>query len=175
MVALTAAAASTSISGSKLNVKVSAKKEVRGSRLPAFGHSVPYRFQRLDIVLLIMAGIFTGSSIVDPTIIGGASLMVNPSTTEMINLPWAQNGCFPVVIAIHNVTRHVHCRGRPIVSLLQSIETRIVVQNVVFVEPLAAPNTLSSVQIDGAKEPLGVTHRSKLSVALRRPFSGQES
>ena len=55
---------------------------------------------------------------------------------------------FPVVITIHNVTRKVHCRGRPIVSLLQSIETGIFVQNVVFVsqavQPLAAPNTFRS-------------------------------
>ena len=34
---------------------------------------------------------------------------------KMIHLTWAQNGCFPVVVTIHTVTRYVHCRSCPIV------------------------------------------------------------
>ena len=37
----------------------------------------------------------------------------------MVDLPTAQNGCFPTIITVHNVPRYVHRRCRPIVSLLQ--------------------------------------------------------
>ena len=52
--------------------------------------------------------------------------------------------------------RYIHCRGHPIVSLLQSIETGVVAQDVVFVsqvfQPLTTPATFLSVEVDGAKE-----------------------
>ena len=47
------------------------KKEVNGPRLPAFGHDVPHRPERLDVVLIIAthcaAHTQTESSIDDPT------------------------------------------------------------------------------------------------------------
>ena len=80
----------------------------------------------------------------------------------MIDLPWAQNGCFAVITAVQDTTRNMHCRGSPIVSLLQSIETERVMQDVVFVsqvvQPLTTPITFFTIQIDRAKEP-----RSRLS------------
>ena len=59
-----------------------------------------------------------------------------------------------MISTIHNVTRNVHRRSRPVISLLQCIEAREFVQNVVFVsqivQPLTTPVTIFSV---GAKEP----------------------
>ena len=62
----------------------------------------------------------------------------------MFYFSWARNGCSAVITTVHNVSRYIHCRGRPfVVGLLQSIDTRRVVQNVVFVsqdvQPFTAP------------------------------------
>ena len=62
---------------------------------------------------------------------------------KMAVLPWSQS---------RNIkkSRHIQCRGRPFVSLLQSVQTGKVVQNVVFVsqvvQPLTAPITFFTIQ-----------------------------
>ena len=45
------------------------------------------------------------------------------------NVLWAQNGSFPVVVTIHNVTGYVHC----------SKEIGMVLQNVMFVSQVVQP------------------------------------
>ena len=75
----------------------------------------------------------------------------------MVNLPWAQNGCSTMISAIHDIARNVHRRSCPGVSLLQSVETNVLMQNVVFVSQvvqlLTTPVTFFSVEIDGEEEP----------------------
>ena len=62
-----------------------------------------------------------------------------------------------MVSTLHSVTRDVHRRSRPVISLLQCIETGELVQIVVLVlqvvQPLTTPVTFFSVEIDRAKEP----------------------
>ena len=75
----------------------------------------------------------------------------------MINLPRAQNGCTTMVSTAHNVSKEVHRRGCPVISLLQCRETGKLVQNVVYVsqvvQALTTPATFFSVEINSAKEP----------------------
>ena len=105
----------------------------------------------------------------------------------MVNLPWAQNGCTTMVSSIHDVTRNVHRRGCPVISLLYYIETAKFVQNVVFmsqvVQPLTTPVTFFSVEINGAKRatekmppwlrraPFDVTHPATESERPRGPLA----
>ena len=64
-----------------------------------------------------------------------------------------------MISAMHNTTGNIHRRNRPIISLLQSIITGIVVQDVVFVlqvvQPLTTSITCFSFENKSAKEPLG--------------------
>ena len=83
-----------------------------------------------------------------------------------------------MVSAIYDVTRDIHRRSCPVISLLQCIETVEFVQNVVFVsqvvQPLTTPATFFSVEIDGTKR-----HGADASVAqartLRRHASSKRS
>ena len=75
----------------------------------------------------------------------------------MVDLPWAQNGFSTTISAIHNESRNVHRRSRPVISLLQCIKTVKFVQNVMpmsqVVQPLTTPVTFFSVEIYSAEEP----------------------
>ena len=73
------------------------------------------------------------------------------------HLPWTQNSCTTKVSSIHDITRNVHRSSRPVINLLQCIEAREFMQNVVLVsqvvQPLTTPVTLFAVENNGAKEP----------------------
>ena len=59
----------------------------------------------------------------------------------MIDCPWAQNGCLSMATTVHNVTRNIHISNSPFVSLLNSVKTEVVIQDLVLksqvVHPLA--------------------------------------
>ena len=87
----------------------------------------------------------------------------------MVNFPLAQNRCSPTNTSIHN-ENHIHCRSRPIVSLLQSIET--VVQSCrmwcfvsQIVQPLTTPVTFSLLRLTVRK-----SHGDVASVAEAHVF-----
>ena len=87
----------------------------------------------------------------------------------MVDFSWAQSRCATKITTVHDIPRHIDRRRHPIVGLLHGVKTSKVVQKTVFVsqvvQPLPAPVTSSTIEINRAKE-----SRSRLPAARERAF-----
>ena len=87
-----------------------------------------------------LCGIISASNIVDTTIMAVHLSWSTHERRRRSTNHGAQNGC-----SIHNVAKYLQCRGRPLVSLLPSMETSS--------NHSLHQTSFFSVHIDGAKEP----------------------